>query len=129
MCICVSFSQFVHLYQTIKKRAERMKSIFEKWKSIFKRSKKHRCLRDELHDEVDTEVDYDPVSREEVKEIQKTPLRRRSKSVPKLFNESNSPKANIFIKEQHNLWHDSPKRSLTVRAPTPLNRCAKKAQR
>ena len=106
-----------------------MKSIFEKWKSIFKRSKKHRCLRDEVHDEVDTEVDYDPVSREEVKEIQKTPLRRRSKSVPKLFNESNSPKANIFIKEQHNLWHDSPKRSLTVRAPTPLNRCTKKAQR
>ena len=71
-----------------------MKSIFEKWKSIFKRSKKHRCLRDELHDEVSTEVDYDPVSREEGKEIQKTPLtdnarlgwrrvaiRRRSKSV------------------------------------------------
>ena len=46
-----------------------MKSIFEKWKSIFKRSKKHRCLRDQVHDEVDTELDYDPVSREEVKEI------------------------------------------------------------
>ena len=85
-----------------------MKSIFEKWKRIFKRGKKHRCTRDELHDEVDTEVDYDPVSPEEVKEIQKTftdnarlgwrrvAIRRRSKSVPKLFNETNSPNVELL---------------------------------
>ena len=59
-----------------------MKSIFEKWKNIFKRNKKTR-LREE--------VDYDPDSRE-IEVIVQTPLRRRSKSVPKLFTESSSPK-------------------------------------
>ena len=101
-----------------------MKSIFEKWKNIFKKNKKQR-----LREEEET-VDYDPVSREDdAKPIPRTPLRRRSKSVPKLFNESNSPKANIFIKNDPAIWQNSPKRSQTVRAPTPLNRCAKKAQR
>ena len=59
-----------------------MKSIFEKWKNIFKRNKKTRLRED---------VDYDPDSRD-IEVIVKTPLRRRSRSVPKLFTESDSPK-------------------------------------